>query len=142
MDACVDDSRRRQLTPYVAPPVGSRDGLVVGSPADCTGTVARPLLYLASPDGPTVTRFDLSKPNTARPAGVMDTVLALTVAVTVTVAIRLVRPLRALTAARPSGEEYAQPTRRHDRSHWGAPGFRTGTQRAAVNYSAVNVYSR
>ncbi|MGW3151816.1 sensor histidine kinase [Streptomyces sp. NPDC001177] len=110
VDACVDGSRRRQLTPYVAPPA---------------------VLYLASADGPTVPRFDLSKRNTARLVGVMGAVLALTVAVTVTVAIRLVRPLRALAdAARRSGEEYVTvPVTTRDETGYLAAAFNDLSER-------------
>lgn len=85
---CVDTARREQLAPYVAPPV---------------------LLFVATPTGSTEPGFRLSSANSARVAGVAALVLVLTVAVTVTVGTRLVRPLRALTdAAR-------HPTQQHQR---------------------------
>jgi two-component system sensor histidine kinase BaeS len=86
-NACVDDARRRQLAPYVAP-------------------VAQ--LFLGTGDRP-VPRFDMSTANKAKVAGVAGLVLTLTVAVTALVATRLVRPLRALTQAA------QQPPERHVR---------------------------
>ncbi|MCT9007921.1 sensor histidine kinase [Streptomyces rhizosphaerihabitans] len=86
-NACVDDARRRQLAPYVAP-------------------VAE--LFLGTGDRP-VPRFDMSAANKAKVFGVAGLVLALTVAVTALVATRLVRPLRALTQAA------QQPPERHVR---------------------------
>ncbi|GEC06220.1 two-component sensor histidine kinase [Streptomyces spinoverrucosus] len=84
---CVDDARRTQLDPYVAP---------------------RARLYLGAlgqqPPG-----FDLSTANKAKIVGVAGLVLVVTVATTTVVAIRLVRPLRALTAAA------RQPPQRHTR---------------------------
>ncbi|MCX4993626.1 cell wall metabolism sensor histidine kinase WalK [Streptomyces sp. NBC_00568] len=102
---CVDDSRRRQLDPYVAAPA---------------------LLYLASEDGSTDVHFELSRQNTGRLVGMTGAILALTVAVTTGVAIRLVRPLRALTeAARHSGEDHLMvPVTTRDE---------TGTLAAAFN---------
>ncbi|MEV6195446.1 HAMP domain-containing sensor histidine kinase [Streptomyces sp. NPDC051920] len=74
---CVAEARRVQLDPYVAP-------------------VAQ--LFLGTGDRP-VPRFDMSAANKAKVFGVAGLVLAITVAVTVLVATRLVRPLRALTQA-------------------------------------------
>ncbi|MFC7262523.1 sensor histidine kinase [Streptomyces lutosisoli] len=74
---CIDDARREQLAPYVAP-------------------VAE--LFLGTGDS-AVPRFNLSTANKAKVVGVAGLVLALTVAVTALVATRLVRPLRALTQA-------------------------------------------
>ncbi|MFC8427695.1 sensor histidine kinase [Streptomyces sp. NPDC057253] len=84
---CVGTARREQLAPYVAPPA---------------------LLFVATPAGsPAAPGFDLSSADTARVAGVAALVLVLTLAVTVTVGTRLVRPLRALTdAARHSPQEH------------------------------------
>ncbi|WFE26302.1 HAMP domain-containing sensor histidine kinase [Solwaraspora sp. WMMD791] len=78
--ACVEESRRSQLRPYVAPPV---------------------LLFVTDPTaaGPEPTTVNLSTGNLLRIAGVAGLVLLLTVAVTVGVGRRLVRPLRALTEA-------------------------------------------
>lgn len=74
---CVEEGRRKQLDPYVAP-------------------VAE--LYLGSLDGSTP-GFDLSTANKFKVIGVTGLVLIVTVATGTLVAIRLVRPLRALTAA-------------------------------------------
>ncbi|MFE7839376.1 sensor histidine kinase [Streptomyces sp. NPDC057474] len=85
--SCVDDARRTQLDPYVAP---------------------RARLYLGAL-GQQPVGFDLSPANKAKIVGVAGLVLVVTVAVTTVVAIRLVRPLRALTAAA------QQPPQRHTR---------------------------
>lgn len=76
--ACVDNARRAQLDPYVAP-------------------VAE--LFLGGGAGDAPPRFDMSPANKAKVAGAAGLVLAVTVAVTAVVATRLVRPLRALTEA-------------------------------------------
>ncbi|MFJ9425598.1 sensor histidine kinase [Streptomyces sp. NPDC101249] len=85
---CVDAARREQLTPYVAQPA---------------------LLFVSSPAGSVASGFDLSPSNTLRLVGVTALVLALTVAVTVGVGTRLIRPLRALT------EAAGHPVRQHRR---------------------------
>ncbi len=84
VDDCTEEARREQLAPHVAPPA---------------------LLFVGTPSGPATPVFDLSPAGTARIAGVTGLVLALTVAVTTVIAIRLVRPLRALADAAqdPSG---------------------------------------
>ncbi|MFJ9101658.1 sensor histidine kinase [Streptomyces sp. NPDC102405] len=74
---CLDKARRTQLDPYVAP-------------------VAE--LFLGTGDTPAVL-FDMSPGNKAKVVGTAGLVLAVTVAATALVATRLVRPLRALTAA-------------------------------------------
>lgn len=74
---CADSALRAQLEPYVAP-------------------VAE--LFLGIGDRP-APRFDMSPANKAKIVGAAGLVLAVTVAVTALVAVRLVRPLRALTAA-------------------------------------------
>ncbi|MEU9174790.1 HAMP domain-containing sensor histidine kinase [Streptomyces sp. NPDC048420] len=74
---CRDEARRTQLDPYVAP-------------------VAE--LFLGTGDTPAVL-FDMSPANKAKVVGTAGLVLAVTVAATALVATRLVRPLRALTAA-------------------------------------------
>ena len=84
---CIDSARRAQLDPYVAP---------------------RARLYLGSL-GRQPAGFNLSPANKAKIVGVTGLVLAITVALTAVVAIRLVRPLRALTAAA------QQPPQRHAR---------------------------
>ena len=75
---CVDVSRRKQLRPFVAP---------------------RALLFVRTPAGAPPSAFDLSSGNVIRIVGVAALVLALTVAATVLTGIRLIRPMRALTAA-------------------------------------------
>ncbi|MFJ8794456.1 sensor histidine kinase [Streptomyces sp. NPDC102462] len=87
VQACVDSARRAQLDPYVAP-------------------VAELFLGLGDQATP---RFDMSPANKTKVVGVASLVLAVTVAVTAVVATRLVRPLRALTAAA------QQPPDRHVR---------------------------
>ncbi|MFE9624042.1 sensor histidine kinase [Streptomyces sp. NPDC006527] len=84
---CLHDARRTQLDPYVAP---------------------RARLYLGAL-GQQPVGFDLSPSNKAKIVGVAGLVLVITVAMTTVVAIRLVRPLRALTAAA------QQPPQRHTR---------------------------
>lgn len=75
--SCVEETRRTQLDPYVAP---------------------RAALYLGSRDQRQA-GFDLSSANKTKIIGVTGLVLAVTVTMAAAVAIRLVRPLRALTAA-------------------------------------------
>ncbi|MFD3374219.1 MULTISPECIES: ATP-binding protein [unclassified Streptomyces] len=87
---CVDAARREQLTPYVAPPA---------------------LLFIGDAQAPAAAAvgLDLSPANTTRIAGVTGLVLVLTVCSTVLVGRRLVRPLRALTAAaRGPGDRHAR----------------------------------
>ncbi|MFJ4467799.1 sensor histidine kinase [Streptomyces sp. NPDC089424] len=84
---CVDSARRTQLDPFVAP---------------------RALLYLGS-QNQRLSVFDLSTANKAKIVGVTAAVLALSLALTAGVAVRLVRPLRALTTAA------LQPPQRHTR---------------------------
>jgi two-component system sensor histidine kinase BaeS len=86
--ACLDEARRAQLDPYVAP--------------------AAQLFLGGGADTPAV-RFDMSPANKAKVVGTAGLVLAVTVAVTAVVATRLVRPLRALT------EAAQQPPDRHVR---------------------------
>lgn len=93
---CIDTARREQLAPYVAGPA---------------------LLFVATPAGSAAAPgFDLSSANKVRIAGVAALVLVLTVAVTVTVGTRLVRPLRALTdaARRPAQQHLRVPVTTHD----------------------------
>ncbi|MGW5938262.1 sensor histidine kinase [Streptomyces celluloflavus] len=78
VSSCVASGRAEQLAPYVAPAAQ---------------------LYVASPGRAATTFFALSPANKARIAGGAALVLLVTVAVTVLAGIRLVRPLRALTAA-------------------------------------------
>jgi two-component system sensor histidine kinase BaeS len=75
--ACVTGARRTQLEPYVAPVADLFLGIGDQNP----------------------TRFDMSPANKAKVVGAAGLVLAVTVAVTAVVAVRLSRPLRALTEA-------------------------------------------
>ncbi|MER6278766.1 MULTISPECIES: sensor histidine kinase [unclassified Streptomyces] len=74
---CILAARRTQLEPYVAPVTE---------------------LFLGIGDQ-TPSRFHMSPANKAKVVGAAGLVLAVTVAVTAVVAVRLVRPLRALTEA-------------------------------------------
>ncbi|MEU2717732.1 HAMP domain-containing sensor histidine kinase [Streptomyces sp. NPDC007205] len=74
---CILTARRTQLEPYVAPVAELFLGIGDQNPS----------------------RFDMSAANKAKVIGAAGLVLAVTVAVTAVVAIRLVRPLRALTEA-------------------------------------------
>ncbi|AGZ43984.1 sensor histidine kinase [Actinoplanes friuliensis] len=85
---CVDNARRMQLRPYVAPP-------------------AR--LYLSIPARAPTPVFDLSAASTLRIAGATAFVLLVAVAATLLVGLRLVRPLRALTAAADSATHRPAP---------------------------------
>ena len=75
---CLAASRREQLTGYVAPAA---------------------LLFVTTPGAPAAPSFDLTPANRARVIGVAGLVLFLAVGVTALVGVRMVRPLRALTAA-------------------------------------------
>ncbi|MES9525217.1 sensor histidine kinase [Streptomyces capoamus] len=74
---CLTTARRTQLEPYAAPVAELFLGIGDQNPA----------------------RFDMSPANKAKVIGAAGLVLAVTVAVTAVVAVRLVRPLRALTLA-------------------------------------------
>ena len=75
---CLAASRREQLAAYVAPAA---------------------LLFVTTPGAPAPTGLDLSAANWARIVAVTAAVLLVTIGVTALVGVRLVRPLRALTAA-------------------------------------------
>ena len=85
VQACLDAGRREQLRPYVAPAA---------------------LLFILGPDGVTPAGFNLSRANVMRIIGVTALALVVTIAVTTLVGARLVRPLRALTAAALNPAEY------------------------------------
>ncbi|MEV2213968.1 HAMP domain-containing sensor histidine kinase [Streptomyces sp. NPDC050997] len=108
--ACLDDARRVQLDPYVAP--------------------AAQLFLGGDGDTPAV-RFDMSPDNKAKIVGAAGLVLAVTVAVTAVVATRLVRPLRALTeAAQQSPERYVRvPVTTRDETGILAAAFNELTER-------------
>lgn len=107
---CLDTARRDQLTPYVAPAA---------------------LLYVTTPAGTVAPAFHLSSANTARIAGVAGLVLLVTVAVTVVVGTRLVRPLRALAdaARRPVEEHQRVPVTTNDEIGFLAAAFNDLSQR-------------
>jgi two-component system sensor histidine kinase BaeS len=92
---CLESSRRNQFRAYVAPPA---------------------LLFVRSPGGVSQPTFDLSAANVTRIAGVAALVLLITVVVTVLVGARMVRPLRALTAAAqdPAGHHARMPVTGRD----------------------------
>lgn len=95
VDDCVEEGRREQLAAYVAPAA---------------------LLFVTSPPRAATAVFDLSPADTLRVLATTGLVLAATIAVTAVIAIRLVRPLRALTnAARaPSGRHLRIPVTAKD----------------------------
>ncbi|MER5427702.1 HAMP domain-containing sensor histidine kinase [Streptomyces sp. NPDC002588] len=95
VDDCVEEGRREQLAAYVAPAA---------------------LLFVTSPPRTATAAFDLSPAGTLRILATTGLVLAATIAVTAVIAIRLVRPLRALTnAARaPSGRHLRIPVTAKD----------------------------
>ncbi|MEV6543786.1 HAMP domain-containing sensor histidine kinase [Streptomyces sp. NPDC051665] len=108
---CLDTARRDQLTPYVAPAA---------------------LLFVATPTGSTTTpAFHFTSANTTRVAGVAGLVLLVTVAVTVVVGTRLVRPLRALAdaARRPVEEHQRVPVTTNDEIGYLAAAFNDLAQR-------------
>ncbi|MET7482108.1 HAMP domain-containing sensor histidine kinase [Streptomyces sp. NPDC005538] len=107
--ACLDDARRAQLDPYVAP-------------------VAE--LFLGGGDT-TAPRFDVSPANKIKVVGAAAAVLALTVLVTAVVATRLVRPLRALTEAaqQPPELHVRVPVRTRDETGILAEAFNDLTER-------------
>ncbi len=106
---CVDRARRQQLEPYVAPAAE---------------------LFLGRGDS-AVPHFDMSAANKAKVTGVAGLVLALTVAVTVLVATRLVRPLRALThaAQQPPEQHVRVPVTTQDETGILAVAFNDLTER-------------
>lgn len=108
---CLDTARRDQLTPYVAPAA---------------------LLFVATPAGSTrAPAFHFSSADTARIAGVAGLVLLVTVAVTVVVGTRLVRPLRALAdaARRPVAEHQRVPVTTNDEIGYLAAAFNDLSER-------------
>jgi two-component system sensor histidine kinase BaeS len=108
-EACADNAIRAQLDPYVAP-------------------VAE--LFLGGGDS-VAPRFDMSPANKAKVLGAVGLVLAVTVAVTAVVATRLVRPLRALTAAaqQPPEQHVRVPVTTRDETGILAEAFNELTER-------------
>jgi two-component system sensor histidine kinase BaeS len=114
IQGCIDAGRRDQLKPFVAPPA---------------------LLFVSNPGNAPRPEFDLSPANTARIVGGVGLVLLLAVAVTVVVGRRLVRPLRALTAAaqRPAGLHEHVPVMTGDEIGYLAAAFNDLTDRRHVS---------
>ncbi|MFJ9589104.1 HAMP domain-containing sensor histidine kinase [Streptomyces acidicola] len=110
VENCVEEARGDQLAGYVAPPA---------------------LLFVAASSGPATPVFDLSPTNTARIVGVTGLVLALTVVVTTVIAVRLVRPLRALADAAqdPSGQHVRVPVTTKDETGYLAAAFNDLSER-------------
>lgn len=104
--ACVDSARREQLTPYVAPPA---------------------LLFTLGPGGSQLPTFTLSRENLTRILAVTGAVLVLAVAITVLVATRLSRPLRALTEA--AEQDRPAPVKSRDEVGYLATAFNDLTAR-------------
>lgn len=102
---CLEDSRRKQLTPYVAPTA---------------------LLFITGPVQPAAApTVQLSRANALRIVGVTVVVLALALVATVLVGLRLVRPLRLLTEAarRPVDHQRRVPVTTHDEIGYLATAF-------------------
>ncbi|GAB7040345.1 MULTISPECIES: sensor histidine kinase [Catenuloplanes] len=101
---CVEEARRDQLRPYVAPPA---------------------LLFVTGPAAPQTGPVTLSTANTLRIAGTAALILLLTLAVTVVAGRRLVRPLRALTEAarRPADRQEPVPVTTRDEIGYLAAAF-------------------
>ncbi|WP_232323713.1 sensor histidine kinase [Catenuloplanes japonicus] len=89
---CLDTARREQLRPYVAPPA---------------------YLYINDAASAATPVFDLAQASTLRIAGVSALVLAVAVAVTLLVGVRMSRPLHALTRAAEQGASHV-PVRGRD----------------------------
>ena len=103
---CVDSARREQLAPYVAPPA---------------------LLFTLGPGGSQLPTFTLSQENLTRILAVTGGVLVLAAAITVLVARRLARPLRALTVA--AEQDRPAPVKSRDEVGYLATAFNDLTAR-------------
>jgi two-component system sensor histidine kinase BaeS len=103
---CVDSARREQLTPYVAPPA---------------------LLFTLGPGGSPLPTFTLSRENLTRILAVTGGVLVLAAALTLLVATRLSRPLRALTEA--AKQDRPAPVKSRDEVGYLAAAFNDLTAR-------------
>jgi len=73
LDDCVEEGRREQLAPHVAPAA---------------------LLFVTSPAQPATAVFDLSRAGTLRVLGTTSLILTVTITITAALALRLIRPLR------------------------------------------------
>ncbi|MDX3087711.1 MULTISPECIES: HAMP domain-containing sensor histidine kinase [Streptomyces] len=93
---CLEDARRQQLRPYVAPPAS----LFLGTDAHAGGS----------------SRLTLTGDGVRRVAGAAALVLAVTVGITVVVGLRLIRPLRSLIDAtrQPADRNIRIPVRGND----------------------------
>ncbi|MEV7037005.1 HAMP domain-containing sensor histidine kinase [Amycolatopsis sp. NPDC051061] len=103
---CLDSGRREQLTPFVAPPA---------------------LLFTLGPGGSQLPTFTLSQENLTRILAVTGVVLVLAAAITVLVARRLSRPLRALTEA--AKQDRPAPVKTRDEVGYLAAAFNDLTAR-------------
>ncbi|MEU4246233.1 HAMP domain-containing sensor histidine kinase [Amycolatopsis sp. NPDC026612] len=103
---CIDSARREQLNPYVAPPA---------------------LLFTLGPGGSPLPTFTLSRENLTRILAVTGGVLVLAAALTVLVATRLSRPLRALTEA--AQQDRPAPVKSRDEVGYLAAAFNDLTAR-------------
>ncbi|WIY06340.1 HAMP domain-containing sensor histidine kinase [Amycolatopsis mongoliensis] len=103
---CLDSARREQLTPFVAPPA---------------------LLFTLGPGGSPLPTFTLSRENLTRILAVTGGVLVLAAAITVLVARRLSRPLRALTEA--AKQDRPAPVKSRDEVGYLAAAFNDLTAR-------------
>ncbi len=108
--SCVDDSRRAQLKPYVAPPA---------------------LLFVTGSATVAYTTVNLSRVNALRIAGTAAGVLLLALVATILVGVRLVRPLRLLTDAAhlPVDSQEPVPVTTHDEIGYLAAAFNDLTER-------------
>ncbi|MEU8637544.1 HAMP domain-containing sensor histidine kinase [Amycolatopsis sp. NPDC048633] len=103
---CLDSARREQLTPFVAPPA---------------------LLFTLGPGGSQLPTFTLSQENLTRILAVTGGVLVAAAAITVLVARRLSRPLRALTEA--AKQDRPAPVKSRDEVGYLAAAFNDLTAR-------------
>jgi len=103
---CVDSGRREQLAPYVAPPA---------------------LLFTLGPGGSPLPTFTLTRENLTRILAVTGGVLVLAAALTLLVATRLSRPLRALTEA--AKQDRPAPVKSRDEVGYLAAAFNDLTAR-------------
>ncbi|MDR7279239.1 sensor histidine kinase [Catenuloplanes atrovinosus] len=107
---CIEDARRTQLRPHVAPPA---------------------LLFVTGPSAPPPAGVPLSTANTLRIAGTALVILLLTLAATALVGLRLVRPLRALTdaARQPADRQRPVPITTRDEIGYLAAAFNDLSER-------------
>ncbi len=101
---CIEDSRRKQLQPFVAPPA---------------------LLFVTGPAPAPAPAVNLSPANTLRIVGTTTVVLVLAFVATIVVGVRLVRPLRRLTEAarQPADRQQRVPVTTRDEIGYLATAF-------------------